>query len=221
MVGLRAQDRGQEVARSSIERSFIEFCTQNRGLLTSSSSSGPDGDLPHADQVVCVASKQGLRRETERKKREIRAGEAAKLILGMGNQEGKVLRGPKSALGAGERVKEESSKVWGAGGSQFFICAGFRMLLWCLCLDLGAVPKSSFPFSLPKKGERAGGEAGQGAGKGRVTCPSADQAREVHWGGSALLLVLITSCFSSSTMIFPSRSCAGQEKKASGNQEGL
>lgn len=67
--GLQAQDRGQEVARSSIERSFIEFCTQNRGLLTSSSSSGPDGDLPHADQVVCVASKQGLRRETGKKKR--------------------------------------------------------------------------------------------------------------------------------------------------------
>lgn len=93
--------------------------------------------------------------------------------------------------------------------------------MWCLYLDLGVaggVPKSSFPFSLPKKGERAGGEAGQGAGKGCVTCPSADQAREVHWGGSALLLVLITSCFSSSTMIFPSRSCAGQEKKRQGTR---
>lgn len=39
------------------------------------------------------------------------------------------------------------------------------------------------------------------------TCPSADHAREVHCGGSALLFVLITSCLSSSTMIFPSRSC--------------
>lgn len=39
-----------------------------------------------------------------------------------------------------------------------------------------------------------------------LTCPSADQANEVHWGGSALLLVLITSCLSSSTMILPSRS---------------
>lgn len=74
--GLRVQDRGQEVARSSIERSFIEFCTQNRGLLTSSSSSGPDGDLPDADQVVCVASKQGLRKR--RGKKGVRAGEAAK-----------------------------------------------------------------------------------------------------------------------------------------------
>lgn len=44
-----------------------------------------------------------------------------------------------------------------------------------------------------------------------LTCPSADQARDVHWGGSALLLVLITSCFSSSTMIFPSRSCGTRE----------
>lgn len=40
----------------------------------------------------------------------------------------------------------------------------------------------------------------------KLTCPSADQAREVHCGGSALLLVLITSCLSSSTMTFPSRS---------------
>lgn len=40
-----------------------------------------------------------------------------------------------------------------------------------------------------------------------LTCPSADQANEVHWGGSALLLVVITSCLSSSTMILPSRSC--------------
>lgn len=40
-----------------------------------------------------------------------------------------------------------------------------------------------------------------------LTCPSADQASEVHCGGSALLLVLITSCLSSSTMILPSRSC--------------
>lgn len=51
---------------------------------------------------------------------------------------------------------------------------------------------------------RGGGDAS--------TCPSADHAREVHWGGSALLLVLITSCFSSSTMILPSRSCAGQKR---------
>lgn len=38
------------------------------------------------------------------------------------------------------------------------------------------------------------------------TCPSADHARQVHCGGSALLFVLITSCLSSSTMILPSRS---------------
>lgn len=36
--------------------------------------------------------------------------------------------------------------------------------------------------------------------------PSADQARKVHWGGSALLLVLIISSFSSSTVILPSKS---------------
>lgn len=86
----------------------------------------------------------------------------------MGNQEGEVFKGPKSALGAGERVKEESSKVWGAGGSQFFACAGFRMLLWCLCLDLGAVPKSSFPFSLPKK--RGKGRRGGWAGSREGSC---------------------------------------------------
>lgn len=86
----------------------------------------------------------------------------------MGNQEGEVFKGPKSALGAGERAKEESSKVWGAGGSQFFACAGFRMLLWCLCLDLGAVPKSSFPFSLPKK--RGKGRRGGWAGSREGSC---------------------------------------------------
>lgn len=43
-------------------------------------------------------------------------------------------------------------------------------------------------------------------GERRRTCPSADHARQLHWGGSALLLGLITSCLSSSTMILPSRS---------------
>lgn len=36
--------------------------------------------------------------------------------------------------------------------------------------------------------------------------PSADQPREANWGGSALLLELITFCFSSSTMILSSKS---------------
>ena len=37
--------------------------------------------------------------------------------------------------------------------------------------------------------------------------PSADHAMEIHWGGSAFMLALITSGRSSSTTIFPSRSC--------------
>lgn len=41
----------------------------------------------------------------------------------------------------------------------------------------------------------------------------------MHWGGSALLLVLITSCFSSSTMILPSRSC-GRKEDREGRKEG-
>jgi len=47
----------------------------------------------------------------------------------------------------------------------------------------------------------------------KPTCPSADQAKDVHWGGSALLLVVMTSCLSSSTMIFPSKSCREREPK--------
>lgn len=36
--------------------------------------------------------------------------------------------------------------------------------------------------------------------------PTADEARESHWGSRALLLVLITRCFSSSTMTLPFKS---------------
>lgn len=40
--------------------------------------------------------------------------------------------------------------------------------MWCLCLDLGAVPKSSFPFSLPKK--RGKGKRGSWAGSREGSC---------------------------------------------------
>lgn len=32
-------------------------------FLATVSSSGSDGDLPHPDEVICVAGEQGLRRE--------------------------------------------------------------------------------------------------------------------------------------------------------------
>lgn len=34
-------------------------------FFATASSSGPDGDLPHPDEVIRVAGKQRLRRETE------------------------------------------------------------------------------------------------------------------------------------------------------------
>lgn len=53
------------------------------------------------------------------------------------------------------------------------------------------------------------------------TCPSADHARDVHCGGSALLFVLITSCLSSSTIILPSRSYRGTTKAISNYKGGV
>lgn len=48
---------------SSIEHFFFYCFLYTKSRV--SRSSGPDGDLPHPDKVVCVAGKQGLRRERE------------------------------------------------------------------------------------------------------------------------------------------------------------
>lgn len=124
--------------------------------------------------------------------------------------------GPRSAPGVGE-VKEKSWKVEkgpreGRHPRKFLsLLAEMTPGVEVKCRyspyaprEAGGSPKSSSPPGLGHWDRE----------KGMVfTCPSADQAREVHWGGSALLLVLITSCFSSSTMILPSRSCRRTEER--------
>lgn len=100
--------------------------------------------------------------------------------------------GPKEVVG---KVEEGPGGVLG------------KVELECKKLPRWLQPSSSVAGVSPPPEPWGWGWGWGGGGEGAPTCPSADQAREVHWGGSALLLVLITSCFSSSTMIFPSRSC--------------
>lgn len=52
-------------AGHELDRALFFFYCFLYTKSTVSRSSGPDGDLPHPDKVVCVASKQGLRRERE------------------------------------------------------------------------------------------------------------------------------------------------------------
>ena len=195
---------GQELDRALF---YWVFCTQNLRFLAPASSSGPDGDLPHPDEVICVAGKQGLRRERES------AQGKGRVASKVGPQDTRTRDyGPQRANPKAERdhdqpqmlgkIKEKSSKV-GKGPREGRDPGKFSPLLAetapgaehkCLhgpCAPRGS-PKSWFPRA---------GMAGQGEGDGfYLPVCGPGQGSALGWFGFAagadhLLLQLVHDDF--------------------------